>query len=193
MKTKKECIRCGEAKGLSHFYKHKAMADGHLNKCSFCCKKEAKEREEKLRQNPEWVEKEKERGRKKYYRLGYKEKSRIDVLKRKEKGTYKKPLVDKLKNKEAINRYAEKYPEKANARVKSQRLKPKIKGNELHHWSYNEEHYKDVIELNIADHNLVHRKTIYDQERMMYRTLDGVLLDTKEAAIEYYKTLGVLC
>ena len=34
----KKCIRCGENKGISEFHKHKAMKDGHLNKCRVCVK-----------------------------------------------------------------------------------------------------------------------------------------------------------
>ena len=64
-------------------------------------------------------------------------------------------------------------------------MKAKTHGNNLHHWSYNDEHFKDVIELNVKDHAMVHRHIIYDQERMMYRDLDGVLLDTRERHIEY--------
>lgn len=181
MKTvKKVCFKCNKEKVITDFYKHKRMADGHLNKCSSCCKKEAKEREEKLRQNPEWVEKERERGREKYYRLGYREKH--------------KPTYEQRKL--AMKRYAEKYPEKINAKVKSNRLKPKIKGNHLHHWSYNEEHYKDVIELSVQDHNTIHRHIIYDQERMMYRVAVelgqwkvGTLLDTREKSESYYNEL----
>ena len=40
----KVCLRCGEKKPLNDFYAQKSMADGHLGKCKFCCKKYAKEK-----------------------------------------------------------------------------------------------------------------------------------------------------
>jgi len=168
----KKCFKCNKEKPINDFYKHPAMPDGHLGKCKECTKKDVKKREKELRKNPEYVEKERKRGREKYYRLNYKNKP-----------------VDTIINKRAAQRWREKYPEKYIASCRTTELKPKVKGNHLHHWSYNEEHYKDVIELKRNDHYTAHRYMIYDQERMMYRTLDLVLLDTKEKHIKYIEEM----
>ena len=174
MENKKTCFKCNTEKPLSDYYKHKKMGDGHLGKCKECAKKDSNKREERLRNDVVWINGEKERCREKYHRLGYK---------------YKTPTFEKKK--EAMRKYKMKYPEKIKARNSSQKMKPQIKGNVLHHWSYNEEHFKDVIELSVADHNKAHRHMVYDAERKMYRRADNnILLDTKEAHIEYINLLN---
>ena len=153
----KTCKECKVVKQSSYFY-------GVQGECKECTKKRVRNREKKLRQNTEWIEKENERCRDKYYRLNYKEKH--------------KPTPEKKK--EIMDRYNLRYPEKRKAKNISCRILTKIKGNELHHWNYNIEFAKDVIELNTKDHAKIHRFMKYDQKTFMYKDLNGELLDTKE-------------
>ena len=168
MENLKTCKECNIEKMSSEFY-------GSQGECKVCTKERVRRREEKLRQNPDWYEKEKARHRDKYYRLGYKE-------------LHKSTPENK---KIIIERHNDKYPEKYHARNACQHIK-KEKGNELHHWCYNELYHKDVIELNKADHALLHRYIKYDNELMMYRNLEGILLDTKESHLLLIKQIKEL-
>lgn len=163
----KQCFKCLEVKDISEFYKHKSSKDGTVNKCKTCTKESVRKRELFLKeQDPVgWFKKERKRGREKYHRLYT--------------GTGKA-------NAERCNRHVKKYPEKKKANDMSGKLKPPTLGLEKHHWSYNEEHYKDVLWLTKKHHMKAHRFIVYDQERFMYRRYDNnVLLDTKEKHEEF--------
>lgn len=178
MEITKSCFKCGLEKPLSAYYKHKQMADGHLNKCKDCTRKDVHNRTENLKLNPEWVEKEKERAREKYHRL-YND------------GRHKPSFESKKKS---IDVYYNKYPEKKRAKNLSSNLKKN--GYHKHHWSYREGFEKDVIWLTCIEHNYLHRYLNYDQERQLYRCIKstasfekGDLLDSKYRHIRYYLEL----
>jgi hypothetical protein len=164
------CGNCGEEKTLDMFYRKKKCRYNRDFFCKTCRAKMAKSRYAKNKQNKNWVESERARARKKYWRL------------------YVGKKIDPQMAKKIKLNYFKKYPEKKLAEYKSQNM-PCGVGYNNHHWSYNKEHYKDVINLSILEHRKLHRYMIYDQERMMYRTVDGVLLDTKDLHLKYYESL----
>jgi hypothetical protein len=161
----KKCFKCGLELPLTNFYKHPQMADGHVNKCKECNKKVVKGNYINNVKLPGYVEKERKRGRDKYRRL------------------YE--FTGKA-NPKSNAKWMQKYPEKRKAHSMSGKLISPIEGFEKHHWSYNKEHYKDVIWLTKKHHMKAHRFIVYDQERMMYRRFDNnVLLDTKESHLSF--------
>lgn len=163
----KKCFKCGIERSIEAFYRHPKMADGYLNKCKICTREDVIKRYNDVSKNPHWIEKERARGREKSKRLKYKSNHSYEVTK--------------------LNR--QKYPEKYAAHSAANYIKLEFVGAHRHHWSYNKEHYKDVIQLSKDEHMKAHRFLIYDQERKMYRTTSGELLDSKERHLVYIKKM----
>jgi len=117
--------------------------------------------------NELFVFSERERARKKYCAKGIKH-------------TYS------TKNNSKHKKYRDKYPEKRKAHDSVYKSKLINKNGVFHHWNYNKEFWRDVIDLSIKDHAIAHKNIVYDQKNMMYRKVNcNTLLSTKEEHLEW--------
>lgn len=152
METKK-CFKCGVVKPISDFYVHKEMKDGHLNKCIDCTKKDTKRRYDVLSQNEEWMDKERERGKEKFKRLGY-------------AGRFKSPRSL--------------CPQEANISKKLRVRGYDTRGKESHHWNYNNPH--SIFLLSKKAHRTLHRHIKVNYSDKYCYTIDNERIDTEEKA-----------
>jgi hypothetical protein len=65
---KKTCFKCGKTKSTKQFYKHSDMAGKRLGKCKMCTRQDVLSNYNKNRMDPKWMDKERERCRKKQMR-----------------------------------------------------------------------------------------------------------------------------
>lgn len=144
--------------------------DGHLNKCKTCTKMHSKNRTDKKRNDPAWIESEKVRGRDKYHRLY--------------KGNTPNPEV----RKRALQKYKASNPEKIKASNASENLHCP-ENHHKHHWSYNEAHWLDVIIIPTELHYRLHRNLVYSPADKMYSTKNGELLNSREKHVAFMATV----
>ncbi len=76
----KKCFKCGECKPLSAFYKHKQMADGHLNKCKDCARVDVKKNRDSKSEYYRAYDRERGNRQKKCYVREWREKNPIKHL-----------------------------------------------------------------------------------------------------------------
>jgi hypothetical protein len=156
----KKCFKCGRILPLEDFYKHPRMKDGHLNKCKECTRTDVKRDYDRNSSNPEWVEKERERGREKYHRLGYNHKfSGITDL---------CPLIKTIS-------------------AKLRRRGYNTNGMEAHHWNYN--YPFSVFLLSRNAHRRLHQHMVVNLENKMCYTVFGEPLKDEQHAASYFRMI----
>ncbi len=150
---------------MSEFYKHSQARDGYLNKCKPCKRLYSKEREKRLRQDPIWLEKEKERVKEKYNRLNYKDKQ-----------------VE----------WDSDRPWKATSTYKNLNRDLRVeKGYEAHHWNYNEGYLRDTFMIDKRSHKKLHTFLDFYEGGKYFTTSSGLPLTTKERHRSFIVGLGI--
>ena len=142
------------------------MADGHLNKCKDCTKKDVHNNYERISLNEEWVEKERARGREKFKRCGYvgrSPKTRNDFF-----FSGISTISKQLRN-----------------------LGYDTKGKEAHHWNYNFPH--SVFLMSRKAHHRIHLAVVMSRQDKCCYTNDGVKLETSEQAKDFYESVLMKC
>lgn len=156
----KACFKCGVIKPYTDFYKHAGMADGHLGKCKECAKVDVRKNREvrsdyyqeydRKRNTPEKVRLKTERNKEKYH---------TDPLFRESVYENRKKWLGKNPHKRSAQVYL------GNAVRDGRIFKPSVcshcneeKRIQGHHWSYEREHWLDVIWLCAPCHGKEHRR-----------------------------------
>ena len=157
----KVCFKCGRLLPLSSFYKHSRMADGHLNKCKDCTRKDTNVN----RKEKEDYYKEYDRNRPNHEGRIVNNRERQKELKESDPETFH------IKRKLRQDTYRDNHPDKykahccVNNAIKYGKLQKKCFCEncssdykvQAHHESYEEENWLDVVWLCDRCHKKRHR------------------------------------
>lgn len=176
MNKLKKCSICKVEKSFSFFTKLKSSKDGAHCYCRECKNKQrqTKYREKDLEYQAKYRENNKES-----IAIG---KRRYKDNNREKYNEYR--LEYYINNKEKLNARQKKYsksrPWMQKANTACRRIPIPI-GYSRHHWSYNDEHLKDIIPLPKKIHQELHELLVFDKELLIFKVKsDGYYLDTKE-------------
>lgn len=156
----KECFKCNQVKPLSEFHRHVKMADGHLNKRKEYAKQDVRQHR---MENDSVKEYDRNRPNKR-------ERSLKAIARTREQ--YFNDPEFKKKHRESKIRWKENNPDKrsaqcaANNAVRDGRLERKFiceycgssERLQKHHWSYERQHWLDVVWLCSICHGVEHAR-----------------------------------
>jgi hypothetical protein len=166
----KICFKCNTEKSIDSFYKHPKMADGRLNKCKDCNKKDVRDNYDVKAQDMSFIEKERARSKEKYHRLNYKEKQKE---------------WDSDKPWKSTSAY------KNLRRDFNRKNKDILKTHDLHHWNYNNDYLKDFIVIERFNHKRAHKLMTLNMDSLTFIGLNNEILDTKQKHIQYLLDNGI--
>jgi len=175
----KVCNKCNALRTIDNYHRDKKSPDGRVATCKICKKEYDSTFFKKKKEDIVWLNNRREKDNTKRKN----EKFRKEDRERK-RGKPKKTSTEKTIT--YLKTYRDKYPEKEAAHRFASYNVIKKKGFHGHHWSYNEDHFTDVIYVPENKHLSVHRFLEYDPISKMYKSKEeGALLNTKEAHEEY--------
>ena len=87
-------------------------------------------------------------------------------------------------NIEYNKKYMSDKPELQRAHTATRKM-PRLSGCVLHHWSYADSDVRDVVELTYSQHKMIHSILKYDQQRLVFVTAEGVVLDTRDKHLSF--------
>lgn len=163
METKR-CSRCGEVKFISEFHCNKASRDGYAYQCKLCVKQSYQKQRERVRERArEYYKKNKEKI--------IKRSNEYTRERRRKFGREKRSATALSRHNAQIIDYKKSNPVKVKAQsavygaIKSGRLARArdcqclycgSDATEYHHWSYEPEHWLDVVPLCHSCHMKIH-------------------------------------